>query len=247
MASKAVSYTYKVRNYFPFNISEIRAIALTILFLTFIVAFNDGSGDFNMSHWLGNFFLWFIIVTISVIVKQVGHRLVGILYGFRVEYKLWWYGLLFGVLIAFVTRGHVWVLIPGGIMIHIMKFHRIGWFRYGANFRAFSMISLFGPLANILFATFIKTLQIWFHLFPADSLIVDRIFLFNLAFAAYNLLPIPPLDGSRVMYDSRLIYVFTFVAIATYALLAYFEIYSYILALIAAVIGWFLFYYYFEG
>lgn len=246
MGRNVESYTYKIRSYLPFNISEIRSIAITILFLTFIVAFNDGNGEFQMSQWLANFLLWFIIITISVIVKQIGHRLVGLLYGFRVEYKIWWYGLMFGVLIAFVTRGHVWVLVPGGIMIHIMKFHRLGWFRYGTNYRAFSIIALFGPLANIFFATFVKTLQIWFHLFPAESAIVDKLFLFNLAFAAYNLLPIPPLDGSRVMYDSRLIYVFVFVAIATYAILAYFEIYSYILALIAAVIGWFLFYHYFE-
>ncbi len=240
------NYSDKIKRYMPFNAPEIKALIITIICLTFIVAFNDKRADFSLFDWTSNFIFWLIIVTISVIVKQLGHRLIGIFYGFRVEYKLWWYGLIIGLLIAFVSRGNIWLLIPGGIMIHQLSVHRIGWFRYGTNMRAFSIIALFGPLANILFATLIKTLQIWLHIFPAESLVVDRIFLFNMAYAAYNLLPIPPLDGSRIIYDSRLIYIFTATSIAAYAFLAWLKIYSYIFALVIGIIAWLLFYLYVE-
>lgn len=236
------NYNDKIKRYFPFSASELKSIIISIIILILIVGFNDGSKEFNTTNWIINFFTWGIIVTISFLVKQTGHRLLGLFYGFRVEYKLWWYGILISLALTIVTRGKLWVLLTGGIMIHHMKVHRLGWFRYGTNMRAFSMIALAGPVANILFATLIKTFQIWFHLFPADSILVQDIYLFNLALAAFSLLPFPPLDGSRIMFDSRLIYVFTFVAFASYAIFAYFKIYSYLLAIIVAIIAW-LFYY----
>ena len=234
------NFANKVQAYFPFNASEIKAITLTIIILTFIVAFNDDSETFNLASWISNFILWLIIVAIAVIVKQIGHRLVGIFYGFRVEYKLWWYGIIIALAIAFVSRGHIWLLIPGGIWIHHLAFHRVGWFRYGTNMRAFSMISLAGPAALIIFATFIKTLQIWFHLFPQDSILVQNIFVFNLWFAACSLFPIPPLDGSRIMFDSRLVYIFIVSAVVAYSFLVWIGIFSYVYALLFAVVAWFL-------
>ena len=213
-------YTDKLRRYMPFNSSEIKAIFLTIVFMTFIVAFNDHNDTFKMADWTSNFLMWLFIVGTAVIIKQVGHRMIGLAYGFRVEYQLWWYGLLAGVLLALVTRSHIWLLIPGGIMIHHMAVHRLGWFRYGTNMGTLSMIALWGPLANILFGSFIKILQTWFNAFPAESAFVYNLFLFNFAFATFSMLPIPPLDGSKVFFDSRYAWGWFFGAMVVFTILA---------------------------
>ncbi|MCB9362337.1 hypothetical protein H6504_02785 [Candidatus Woesearchaeota archaeon] len=236
------NFSDKVMRYFPFNSQEIKAVALTILILAFIVSFNDGSEVFDLGSWMGNLLLWLVIVAMSFLVKMAGHRLMGLQYGFRVEYSIWWYGILLSLAIAFVSFGHFWVLLTGGIMIHHLTIHRIGWFRYGTNMRALSMIAIAGPIANVLFATFVKTLQIWFHLFPEQSIIVDRIFLFNLSLAAYSMLPIPPLDGSKVLFDSRMVYAFAFGCFASYAILAWSGIYSYVFAFILGVLFWISYY-----
>jgi Zn-dependent protease len=240
------NFADKFRRYGKFNISEVKAITITIIILTMIVAFNDKSEIFSFSNWIGNFIIWLAIVSVSVIVKTIGHKLMGTLYGFRVEYKLWWYGLLISLAVMLASAGNIWLLLPGGIIIHHLAVHRIGWWRYGLNMRALALISFSGPLACIIFATFIKTIQLWTPFVPAESILIDRIYLFNLAFAAFSMLPIPPLDGSRIMFNSRLLYSFTAGCIISYAVLAYLQIYSWIFALILGILILSFYYYSFE-
>ncbi|MFP4423745.1 MAG: hypothetical protein ACLFP2_00780 [Candidatus Woesearchaeota archaeon] len=237
------NFLENLKRYGIFNPAEVRAILLTILFLVIIVALNDGRPEFQLGPWLSNLFLMTAIVVVSVLVKQAGYRLVGIHYGFRVEYKLWWYGIIVSLAITLLSGGTVWILIPGGIILHHMKIQRLGEFRYGTNIRTLALVSAAGPLFNVLFATGVKSLGMIGFL---PSLVVDKIFLFNLAFAAYSMLPIPPLDGSKVMYDSRLIYMFVTSFIILYAILAYFDVYSYLIALTGAIAVWLLYYMYFE-
>ena len=63
-------------------------------------------------------------------------------------------------------------------------------------------VAVAGPLANILLAL---VLAAFFHIFrlkaiPAFGNFVLLAILFNLILAVFNLLPIPPLDGSKMVY-----------------------------------------------
>jgi Zn-dependent protease len=63
-------------------------------------------------------------------------------------------------------------------------------------------VAVAGPVANILLAL---SLTIAFHLFrletiPALSSFVSLAVLLNIILAVFNLIPIPPLDGSRMVY-----------------------------------------------
>lgn len=63
-------------------------------------------------------------------------------------------------------------------------------------------VGVAGPLANILFAFGLAAV---FHVFrlkapPALGNFILLAILFNLILAVFNLLPIPPLDGSRMVY-----------------------------------------------
>jgi len=75
------------------------------------------------------------------------------------------------------------------------------------NFRILTKKEIFkvaaaGPLANILLGV---VLAVFFHVFrlralPALGNLVLLAILFNLILAIFNLLPIPPLDGSKMVY-----------------------------------------------
>ena len=64
------------------------------------------------------------------------------------------------------------------------------------------MVAAAGPCANILLAL---TLTIAFHLFhlktkPLLGIFVSLAILLNIILAVFNLIPVPPLDGSRMVY-----------------------------------------------
>jgi Zn-dependent protease len=73
---------------------------------------------------------------------------------------------------------------------------------HALNKRQIFKVAAAGPLANILLAV---TLAAVFHVLglkalPALGNFVLLAILFNLILAAFNLLPIPPLDGSKMIY-----------------------------------------------
>ena len=240
------TYADKVQKYVPFTFLEFRNIIITILLVGFMYGFNDGQPDFHLGYYSYNMILSIAIAAITIIVFLLGQRLAGISAGYRIEFQMWWPGLIVALIITFISRGYIWVPIVGGMVLHQMAQHRLGFFRYGLNMLDNAVIAACGPLANIFFATIIKQIAIWTPFIPYTPFI-DKIYRFSLIFAVVNMLPIPPLAGSRVMYHSRLVFVFIFSFIAVYAILAIFTIFSWIIALIGAFVFWLLFYLKYES
>ena len=65
-----------------------------------------------------------------------------------------------------------------------------------------ALVALAGPLTNFLLAFLTFALFAWIH--PASGSLLEHILLVavsvNLGFFVFNMIPIPPLDGSRVLY-----------------------------------------------
>ncbi|MBW3019260.1 hypothetical protein KY329_03690 [Candidatus Woesearchaeota archaeon] len=233
----ASNYVDKLKRYFWFSNAELRSFVITVFVLGFVVSFDEWGGEvFDFAFGFANFLKAIAFVALALFIHHAGQRLWGLYKGFRVEQKLWWYGLLISVLGVIISNGLFVFLGASSTLIHHMPKHRFGRFRYGPNLHEYAGICLAGPLANVFLASFLVILS-WIHLFPVT--LADSLFTFNLIFAAWNLLPIPPLDGSRVMYYSRLVYIFFTAAIGSYAIMAYmFDFYSYIYAVIIGIIVW---------
>ncbi len=63
-----------------------------------------------------------------------------------------------------------------------------------------AMVAASGPLTNLALAAFIS---LWLRLLPVSGIALDFFELFimvNIGFFVFNMIPFPPLDGSRVLY-----------------------------------------------
>src|SRR3989338_6855237 len=196
----------KIKRYFTFTPLEIRSIIIAILIIVFVFSFKEwGYGDaFDVPLGLFNFFNAILIVALSFLVHISIQRIWSLGTGYRLEWKMWTVGLLFSLIMAFLTNGAVWLIIPGGFIVHHMAGHRLGWFRYDINYWALGLIAVTGTIGTIFLVAIFKALGA----FVANSHI-EKVISFNIAYALYSLIPLPPLDGSKTFYGSRMLYAFS--------------------------------------
>ncbi len=196
----------KVRRYLRFNENEIKGFIITALILAFCLSFKQWgpSQQPDILYGTRNLINMFLIVSLALLVKIIAQKIYALHIGFNVEYSMWLYGLLLCLMLVFASRGNLFFIATGSIIIHFMPGHRLGYFRYGLNYFAMGVVALMGPLANIVLALILRILQP----FVASNLVHSAI-LVNIYFAIFSMLPIPPLDGSKILYASRAFYFFT--------------------------------------
>jgi len=236
----------KIKRYFKFTPLEIRSLIIAIVVIAFIISFSEwGYGDvFSFRTGLFNWFNAILIVALSFLVHLSIQRIWSLGTGYKLEWKMWSFGLLFGLIMAFLTNGKIWLILPGGFIVHHMAGHRLGWFRYGINYWAVGLIAATGPVASIALAAIFKALS-----GLVVGSLIQKVIVFNIAYALYSLLPIPPLDGSKTFYGSRMLYAFSTAAIVAAAILLNLNISVWVAAVSSFFIGvvlWILYYIFFE-
>ncbi len=240
------NYIDKLKRYFWFSQEELLHFAMAVFLIAIIYSWTEwGIDRFDFQIGIKNLLRAVVLVGITVFVHHAGQRMTALSLGFKAEQRIWWYGFLIGLMLVILTRGQIKFLAATGTLAYLLPVHRLGAFRYGPNLTTLSKIALAGPVLNIFFSAIVITLSWWGILPQALS---NELFVLNISFAAWNLLPIPPLDGAKVFYFSRLTYVFLFGSIISYVLMVYFlNIYSYIIALLIGSIIWLLYYIFFES
>ena len=228
----------KIKRYFTFSKEELKVILVSSLVVGFMFAFRDFS-LYNLITAIG-------IVILSLLLHISIQKIAGLHDGFGTEFKIWWMGLLIGLVITFITNGRIWwIVFPGGIVFSMLARHRLGKFRYGMNYWPMGIIAFAGPIASIVFGTVFKNINL--YLLNSAFPLFDRIFIFNLVFAACQMLPIPPLDGHYMFFASRSAYAFLLGTIITYVVLVLgLQLYSWVWALIIGAILWLVYYIKFE-
>ncbi|MBW2980106.1 hypothetical protein KY360_01665 [Candidatus Woesearchaeota archaeon] len=244
MPSDIADLSDRIKKYYKFTPTEITNVIASIAIIAFIISFNEWEVG-NLAVGLRNLFNAALIVTLTFIVHLSAQRITALQIGFRSEYKMFTFGLLLGLVLVFLSRGKIWwVILPGGVIIHHMAGHRLGWWRYGLTYFGQAFIALMGPTATMLLALFFRMLR-----GVVASPLIHKAMVFNIVFAICTMLPIPPLDGNRIFWGSRLTYVFSYCAMIGAALLLLSNLPGWIVIFGSILIGaicWLLYYIYFE-
>ncbi|MEA2037699.1 MAG: hypothetical protein U9O94_09390 [Nanoarchaeota archaeon] len=236
----------KIKKYYKFTPSELRGFIITIIVFSFIISFKEwGRAEFSLRSGLFNWFNAALIVVLGLIVYTSAQRIAGLSVGYKVEHKMWLTGLLVSLIFVFVSKGSIWLLLPGSIMIHHLAGHRLGYFRYGLGYFANGMIAAAGPIALISLAAIFKALNAYMN-----APLLEKAILFFIVLAIYDMLPIPPLSGSKLFFGSRMVYALIFSTLVVAGILLYLDI-NVLMAvfgsIVLGVICWLLYYIFFES
>ena len=235
----------KLKKYYTFTKYEVRGYVIAILAIAFIISFREwGEGQFDLTAGLFNLFNSVLIVALSILVHDAGQRIWGLAIGYKIEFKMWSFGVVLGLILAFVTNGKFWLIIPGTFMLHHLAGHRLGFFRYGINIIGQSMVALAGPLFTLMLIILLKIL---YAINPNPLL--QKAIMFNIIYNITNMLPIPVLDGGKIFVGSRMIYAFVMPAMIVASILMIVDIpvfFAVVLSLLVGVILWIWYYVSFE-
>ncbi|MBI0583099.1 MAG: site-2 protease family protein [Methanomassiliicoccus sp.] len=188
---------------------EMRNISIAVAALT--LAFTLSMFLYSSINGLtrGEFFLFalgtsFAAVLTGFMLHELAHKFVAQRNGAWAEFRAYPLGLLIGVVSALF--GFL-LAAPGAVYIQ-------GAISQKQN----GLISIAGPLTNLGLGLAFLALGLWME----SGLLAIALYWIgsvNILLAAFNLLPIPPLDGSKVLRWSLPVYVVTFGATVVLAAL----------------------------
>ena len=165
------------------NPSEVISIIIVTLILGYIFS---GYIKIHMKDSFKNFKFAILVTAPAVILHELGHKFASIAFGVAAYFKIWTFGLVIGLILRIVHSPFL-ILAPGYVQI-----------TETIPSSQMALVAFAGPFVNIV-------------LFILSSLILKkrnlkrRTFVFlhltkiiNLWLFIFNMLPIPPLDGSKV-------------------------------------------------
>jgi len=164
---------------FSFDKREILDLAISILILTFIFSFEG-------LHFNPNLLITsFLAVITAYLIHELSHKFVAVKLGYNARFRLYLPSSILSLILVFTG---VKLAALGWVEVQAYKFKDWLYRRLRFSIEEEGKIALAGPLSNII-------LGYIFLLFG-----LDFFRLVNAWISFFNLLPIPPLDGSKVLH-----------------------------------------------
>ena len=163
------------------NSRELRDLTISVVVLAFA---------FTIAFKL-NFLMALVIIIFSFAFHELAHKYMAQKYGCFAEFRMWPLGVVLALLSSFT--GIIFAA-PGATYISPYTHKKFAFSIAHLTKKEYGKISLSGPIVNIVVGTVALILLIAYHLSFFSDLSQISFFL-----AFFNLLPIFPLDGSKVM------------------------------------------------
>ncbi len=195
-----------------FSPGEVGSIFLAWVVLSVGLTYSNFVGLISgMGGSLDYVLAGFIATATGFIIHEMGHKFVAIRHGYVAHFRLWTWGLLLTLFTVVATGGAFLFGAPGAVYIapgasasYYGSGYGYSWSTRPADEEHESMIiSAAGPGINLAFALgFLATLLV----LPAPSGFLFDVAVFgftlNVGLGSFNMLPVPPLDGSKIFRKS---------------------------------------------
>lgn len=179
---------------------EAFEIVVSILAISLALTFATAGLSIEPSRFLFLMATYVITIGSGFVLHEMAHKYYGLKYGAKARFKAWPAGLMIGLGFAIVPQifgiRFPLLLAPGAVYIYAMRH---------ISQKENGIISLAGPAMNWVLAAIFFAMFILF----SDNIIIATITLqgawINMGLAMFNLLPVYPLDGSKVLaWDWRI-------------------------------------------
>ncbi len=174
--------------------------ALLISWVVLTVAFGIDdilSGNIISIMWIA------IAVGLGFIFHELAHREVARRVGCAADYVMWPMGLVLALFLAILTRGRFVFAAPGAVTI---------FYCFRPNRSSEGVIAAAGPITNIVVAIIFQMIYVVTGIWGFGLVAYVNWFL-----AAFNLLPLDPLDGAKVMRYNFVLWLILFAISAYFA------------------------------
>jgi Zn-dependent protease len=180
--------------------SKQEKIDLFISWITLSIAFALVINPvfFNLTELVVSLPIALIAVGTGFVFHELAHRQVARHFGFHSEFRAWYPGLVFALLLAIVSFGKFIFAAPGATYF----------FAHNVTRKQNGIISIAGPAINICLGIILLILSA-IAIGNIMTTILVYAAMINFWFALFNLLPIYPLDGAKVLAWNPLIWVAT--------------------------------------
>jgi len=184
-----------------FSPGEISSIIIAWLVLSVAITYQNFVGLFT---GIGSFEIviaGFVATATGFIIHEMGHKFVAIRRGYVAHFRLWMWGLLLTLFIVVFSGGGIVFGAPGAVYIAPAAMAAYG---YDSTCRPRDpeqenmVISAAGPGINLAFALAFLGLFLAAPLGSFLSTIAQFGFALNVGLGSFNMLPVPPLDGSKI-------------------------------------------------
>lgn len=230
-----MGFAHTAKYHYKYSKEEIKHFVILSLLLGFFFSFNEwGTDTFDVIQGLGNLILGIIIAGLGIFIHDLGQRLMALHTKHKLEAKIWWTGLGVTALICVVSRGLFNLFFAKTFEVEILKRERFGTAYYRTALSEIRNIALMGAVFSLFLATLMKIIM---QLGDITGGILHKVILFNVIFAIVHLLPIPPLDGSKIIFDSRWFYCACFVLCAVYGYLLLTPVSIFLSLILALILG----------
>ena len=187
---------------FKITMNELRDLIIAFIFIS--LSFSILYSGRNVEMLKSIFPVVMIGLGLGFILHELGHKFTSMHYGYWAEFKLWPTGLIFALVSSFF--GFVFAA-PGAV------------YTYTGNYlddKTNGIISIAGPVVNIVLALVFLLIGVAIYAPAHYNTTMQFIFIVcclgfstNSYLAAFNLIPVWNLDGSKVLRWNILVWIIT--------------------------------------